>query len=146
VEPRHALVTGAGEVVEPVALPALPLVLVPDPEGLSTGDVFRELDREGGHRGHLDAHAVRGLAAADPETVAAALENDLEQAALALRPGLRGTLEALRASGALAARVTGSGPTVYGTYPDRASAARAAEEIEEALVVDLRGPGTESRR
>src|SRR3954471_23360326 len=40
VEPRHALVTGAGEGVEPVDLPDLAFLLVPAREGLSTAAVY----------------------------------------------------------------------------------------------------------
>ena len=70
IEPRHALVTGAGELVEPVDLPPLSLVLVPDAEGLSTADVYAELDRLGG-----GARAARPGAAArrSPRRGAAAL-------------------------------------------------------------------------
>ncbi len=45
VDPRHALVTGTGEVVEPLELPALAVVLVPQREGLRAGEVYAELDR-----------------------------------------------------------------------------------------------------
>ncbi len=45
VQPRHALVEGTGERVEPIALPALAAVLVPRPDGLSTRSVYAELDR-----------------------------------------------------------------------------------------------------
>ena len=45
--------------------------------------------------------------------VADALENDLQEAALSLRPELADTLERVRAAGALGALVSGSGPTVF---------------------------------
>ncbi|HEX8742374.1 MAG TPA: 4-(cytidine 5'-diphospho)-2-C-methyl-D-erythritol kinase [Thermoleophilaceae bacterium] len=138
VEPRHALVTGAGENVEPVGLPALAIVLVPAAAGLSTAAVYAEADRIGSTRAHADPDAVRALAALPARELAAALENDLEPAALALRPELEETLAAVRDSGALAARVTGSGPTVFGAYPDRASAVAAAERLEGAILTRLR--------
>ncbi|MBT8227143.1 MAG: 4-(cytidine 5'-diphospho)-2-C-methyl-D-erythritol kinase, partial [Dactylosporangium sp.] len=46
-----------------------------------------------------------------PVPLAAALHNDLEAAALSLRPELRATLDAGTAAGALAGMVSGSGPT-----------------------------------
>ena len=64
VEPRHALVTGAGEGVEPVELPPMTLLLVPDEAGLSTADVYAQADALGTTRAELDPERVRELAAA----------------------------------------------------------------------------------
>jgi 4-diphosphocytidyl-2-C-methyl-D-erythritol kinase len=116
VEPRHALVTGAGEGVEPVDLPPMTLLLVPDERGLSTADVYRQADALGTTRAQLDAEHVRGLAARPLFELAAVLENDLEGAAVSLRPELAERMDGLREAGALTARVTGSGPTVFGVF------------------------------
>ena len=140
VEPRHALVTGTGERVEPIGLPAMTLVLVPAAEGLSTGDVYAEADRLGTTRDRLDPEHVRSLADLPLEGLAAELENDLEPAATVLRPELIETRTALLRRSALAARVTGSGPTVFGVFATRAAAEAAAADLDErALVVALRG-------
>lgn len=116
IEPRHALVTGAGEGVEPVDLPPMALLLVPDDRGLSTADVYREADRLGATREGLDPDGVRALTERPLSELAGLLENDLEAAALSLRPDLAERLETLRGAGALSARVTGSGPTVFGVF------------------------------
>jgi len=116
VEPRHALVTGAGECVEPVGLPPMTLLLLPDEEGLSTADVYAQADALGTMRAELDPDHVRALAARPLYELAAVLENDLEGAAVSLRPELNERMEALREAGALTARVTGSGPTVFGVF------------------------------
>ena len=140
VEPRHALVTGVGEVVDPVELPPLAVVLVPQAEGLATGDVYAQLDRMGGWRERLDPEPVRAVAGADPSTWANTLVNDLQPAALALRPELAAVIGALRAAGALAALVSGSGPTCFGLFADRVAADSAATAIPGALVARLREP------
>jgi 4-diphosphocytidyl-2-C-methyl-D-erythritol kinase len=140
IEPRHALVQGVGEQVEPLALPPLVAVLVPSAEGLRTADVYTELDRLGGGRARLDSEALRELAAAAPDRLGAALENDLEPAALSLRPDLAGTLARLRGAGALGAAVSGSGPTCFGLFAGRAEADAAAAAIPGAIVSALR-PG-----
>src|SRR6478672_6725548 len=44
IVPAHCIVTGTGEWVEPVELPAMALVLVPAANGLSTADVYRTAD------------------------------------------------------------------------------------------------------
>jgi 4-diphosphocytidyl-2-C-methyl-D-erythritol kinase len=117
VEPRHALVAGAGERVEPIALPAMTLLLMPDDAGLATADVYAQADALGATRETLDLEYAREVAARPLGELADALENDLERAALALRPDLGARMDALRAAGALTARVTGSGPTVFGVFP-----------------------------
>ena len=132
VEPRHALVTGAGEGVEPIDLPAMTLLLVPDEAGLSTADVYAQADRLGTSRDRLDPAHARNVASRPLAELAAALENDLEAAALALRPELGARMDSLRVAGALAARVTGSGPTVFGVFP-----AGEAPDMEGAIRAEI---------
>jgi 4-diphosphocytidyl-2-C-methyl-D-erythritol kinase len=139
INPRHALVTGAGEHVEPVGLPAMALVLVPQQEGLSTAEVYRTADRIRSTRARLDPGALRALAAAPLPDLARSLENDLEPAALELRPELRAVLDELAGTGALAARITGSGPTAFGVFADEPSAQAAAAGLSsDAIVTALR--------
>lgn len=138
VEPRHAIVQGTGELIEPLELPALTAVLVPDPDGLSSSDVYAELDRLGGWREELDPEPLRKLAAGSAARLAAGLDNDLEAAAVSLRPQLADTLERIRATGALGAAVSGSGPTCFGLYEDGQAAAEAAAALPGAIVTRLR--------
>ncbi|MFJ6833246.1 4-(cytidine 5'-diphospho)-2-C-methyl-D-erythritol kinase [Streptomyces sp. NPDC091209] len=94
--------------------------------GLSTPAVFREFDRmnEGvrvpepvASQDLLDA-----LAKGDAGALARTVSNDLQPAALSLFPALADTLAAGRAAGALAALVSGSGPTTAFLAPDAESA------------------------
>jgi 4-diphosphocytidyl-2-C-methyl-D-erythritol kinase len=138
VVPRHALVTGAGEGVEPLDLPDMHLVLVPAEEGLSTAAVYAEADRIPSTRPQLDPDALRRLAGAPLAALARSLENDLEPAALSLRPELTATLTALNEAGALAARITGSGPTAFGVFESERAAGAAAALLSDAIVTPLR--------
>jgi 4-diphosphocytidyl-2-C-methyl-D-erythritol kinase len=138
IEPRHALVTGAGENVEPVELPDMTLLLVPKEQGLSTADVYKEADRLPSTRATLDPAHVKALAQAPLATLAHAMDNDLEAAALSLRPELARTLAKLDEAGALAARITGSGPTAFGVFASAAEAETAASLFSEGLVTPLR--------
>ena len=138
LDPRHALVQGTGEVIEPIDLPSLATVLVPAREGLSTRAVYAQLDRMGGGRERLHPEQLRRLAGADPVDLAGALENDLQPAALALRPELDRTLAQLREVGALGVAVCGSGPTCFGLFQDRGTAERAAAALPGAVVSELR--------
>jgi len=143
VAPLHALVTGTGELVEPLRLPPLAFVLVPQAQGLASAAVYAELDRlrqssAVPDRPRLDPEPLRRLAAASAPELAAGLENDLEAAALALRPELERPLEALQAAGALGARLTGSGPTAFGLFPDREAAEAGARGIPGSIVAEGR--------
>ncbi|MEX1141227.1 MAG: hypothetical protein WD399_07095 [Thermoleophilaceae bacterium] len=148
VQPRHAIVTGVGERVEPVDLPGMALVLVPQEEGLSTAAVYAELDRLRAERpGHgatvaephdLDFEPLRALAQRPLDALVPGLTNDLEPAARSLRPELAEPIATLRDAGALAAQVTGSGPTVFGVFAERAAAERAATSIAGSIVTEPR--------
>jgi 4-diphosphocytidyl-2-C-methyl-D-erythritol kinase len=141
IDPRHALVQGVGELVEPVDLPEMWAVVVPSEPGLATPDVFAELDRLEGCRDRLDPGPLRALAAGPADALAAGLENDLEPASVSLRPKLSATLAALRASGAPDAAVSGSGPTCFALFGDREGAEAAAATLPGALVVAFRDAG-----
>ena len=136
VEPAHAIVTGTGERVERVELPAMAVVLVPSLHGLSTADVFREAERLGTPRAELACDELRAVPALDPWDIAAHLENDLQLAAVSLRPELQVTLDEI---GGLGSLVSGSGPTVFGLFATREGADEAATRIPGALVTMVAG-------
>jgi 4-diphosphocytidyl-2-C-methyl-D-erythritol kinase len=113
-----ALGTGHGEAVSPIL--ARPTtwhwVLAVADGGLSTPEVYRELDRlreRPGAPPPLDSAdgLMTALRQRRPEVLGAALGNDLQPAALALRPELADVLKAGHAAGAVAGLVSGSGPT-----------------------------------
>ncbi|HEU5105272.1 MAG TPA: hypothetical protein VFU11_05480 [Solirubrobacterales bacterium] len=143
LRPSLALVRGAGEMIEPLPEPAEhAAVLLPGGGGLSTAAVFAEADRLGLGRSSAEldelAAQLRALAGAgaSPLSYPDLLVNDLEPAALSLRPDIGEALEVLRAAGAPKAILSGSGPTAVGLFPDLAAAKAAAEAIdgEEAIV------------
>ena len=136
LQPRPCLVSGAGEVVEPIPPPAdHGVVLVPQSMGLTTAEVYAEADRLGLTRGFSELEAIRRklrdavVDGASPLAYREHLVNDLQPAALSLRPEIEPVLEALRGAGAEHALVTGSGPTAVGLFADRVAAARAAAEL-----------------
>jgi 4-diphosphocytidyl-2-C-methyl-D-erythritol kinase len=138
LDPHHALVQGTGERIERVTLPYFAAVLVPDDEGLSTGAVYAQFDRLDGARDTLEPGALHALAGAPVRELAANLHNDLQTAALSLRPDLQARLDALTAAGALGTAVSGSGPTCFGLFADRTTAEEAATQLPGALVTELR--------
>ncbi|WP_329121531.1 4-(cytidine 5'-diphospho)-2-C-methyl-D-erythritol kinase [Streptomyces sp. NBC_01465] len=102
--------------------------------GLSTPAVFREFDRLTPEAPTPEASPLllEALRTGDAEALAASLvrSNDLQPAALSLRPSLTETLEAGVSAGALAGLVSGSGPTTAFLVAD----AGAAEKVAAALV------------
>jgi 4-diphosphocytidyl-2-C-methyl-D-erythritol kinase len=136
LRPALALVQGAGERVEPLPAPAEhAAVLLPGGGGLSTKAVFDEADRLGLGR---DEATLAGIAAelraaagagASPLGYAKLLVNDLEPAAISLRPDIGEALEALRRTDAGAVFLSGSGPTAVGLFPTLAAAEAAAASL-----------------
>ena len=114
-----ALGTGRGEQLATVlARSTFHWVLAFAEKGLSTPAVFGEIDRLRAARDRdapprLDdvEPVLAALSTGDPAELAALLGNDLQPAALSLRPDLRRTLRAGTEAGALAGIVSGSGPT-----------------------------------
>jgi 4-diphosphocytidyl-2-C-methyl-D-erythritol kinase len=133
-----ALGTGHGEAVSPVLARGNAwhwVVGIADGE-LSTPHVYREIDRlRAGAGAPVPLGAADRLLAAlrqrDPGVLATALGNDLQPAALSLRPALSVTLRAGRDAGALAGLVSGSGPTCVFLAEDAAHATELASTLEE---------------
>lgn len=90
------------------------VLALPDVE-LSTPAVFRRFDELNPDADPtpppVPSELLEGLASGDVRRVAAHLVNDLEPAAISLRPHLAELLDAGRSAGALAGIVSGSGPT-----------------------------------
>ena len=119
-------------------------VLAVQEEGLSTPRVFAAFDDDGGTRApepELDDGLLAALRGGDPHELARHLVNDLEEPALDLRPELGDVLAAADRAGALAAVLSGSGPTVAALAVDEhharsvAAVVREAEVAREVLVV-----------
>lgn len=103
--------------------------------GLSTPAVYQEFDRLAGGEvaaPEPSATLLAALAAGDVRELAAALVNDLQPAALSLRPSLADTLAAGTKAGALAGLVSGSGPSCAFLAQDAASAAELAHALRES--------------
>ena len=147
LRPGFALIGGAGERLEALPPPGEhALVLLPEEQGLSTAAVYAEADRLGLGRdpARLDALAAElrkeAGAGATPLDYANLLINDLEPAALGLRPAIAESLDALRGAGAARVLISGSGPTAFGLFADRAAAEDAAAQLGAGAIVCEPGP------
>lgn len=133
-----ALGTGRGEQLSPVLVRGdYHWVLAVADAGLSTPGVYAELDRQRAGDGPVPAGDPDGvlsaLRAGDAVALGKALANDLQPAALRLRPQLRRVLDTGRELGAVGGVVSGSGPTV-------ALLARTSSDAV-ALAAELAGAG-----
>lgn len=125
-----ALVTGRGEVLQPLAVPsalrAARFVLVKPPVGISAGAVYRAYppSRWGGDGDRTTPWLRAAHAAPGPEALPSPF-NDLEPVALDLAPEASAAKAALIANGAPHAVMSGSGSTFFAclTAPHAASVA-----------------------
>jgi len=128
---RPARMEGVGEVLS--AAPALPrfgLLLANPRQGLATPAVFRA--RQGGFSARAELPQAWANAAARAADLAQ-LGNDLQAPAISLCPAIAEVLAAISASpGCLLARMSGSGATCFGVFPNAAAAAAAAAALPPA--------------
>ena len=129
-----ALGTGRGDQLTPVlGQGSYSWVLALSEGGLSTPAVYGQLDkqRETGPVGVVrdPADVLAALRQGDSVALGRALGNDLQAAALSLKPALRLVLETGRDLGALGAVVSGSGPTVALLARDEAHAVSLASSL-----------------
>ncbi len=116
---------GRGEALSPARAPRFAALLTMPDAGLSTGVVYARFDEDpppppaGGDEPPAAMPALAGW-----------LRNDLWPAARALAPGLADREAALRAAGAPAVLLCGSGACMAGIFEDRAAAEAAAERLD----------------
>jgi 4-diphosphocytidyl-2-C-methyl-D-erythritol kinase len=116
-----AIGTGRGDELSPaLAKGRFDWVVVPSDAGLSTPEVYAHLDALRTRPDIISATrapavhpgVLQALRAGDAIVLAEHVRNDLQAAALSLRPELRDALELGEQAGAIAGMVSGSGPTL----------------------------------
>lgn len=117
-----AIGLGRGELLQSIHdVKTLNWVLVTSLDGLSTPAVYQRLDELRSARGidptqvaepAVPAELVDALVAGDAKAIAALLKNDLQEAAIDLKPQLAEVIAAGINAGALTGIVSGSGPTI----------------------------------
>lgn len=118
----NALGKGRGEILSDIDVSPLDpaqivwwWVLVPSSEGLSTPAVYRHFDKLFPDAPAVPPRArrvVAGLGVGSPHLMGPVLHNDLQPAAIDLRPDLGTLIEQGESEGAIRGIVSGSGPTV----------------------------------
>ena len=147
-----ALGTGVGEDLSPLELNTdLHIVLITSEGGLSTPAVYGKLDelRESADlipevAPQRPSELIEALAQGDVEAIARLAYNDLQWAALELKPELQEIIDRAKAAGALTAIVSGSGPTVFAIAKDSQTAESIAQTFGDAAIVTT-GPAAGAR-
>lgn len=119
---------GLGEILDPLPpLPPFHMVLVNPGHALSTPAVFGALERRDNAPMPVDLPVWPNL----PALVGflKTCRNDLQPPAVALQPDVAKCLKSLTDAGALLARMSGSGATCFGIFPDHATAKSAARAL-----------------
>jgi 4-diphosphocytidyl-2-C-methyl-D-erythritol kinase len=140
LDPRPARVTGIGERIEPLGgIRSWPILLARGGPPLPTSQVFAAYDADPSLtpagpdptiRPLWALREDRGLVRAGPQ-LRGLLRNDLEPAATRLNPAVAELQREIEKHGALAAAMSGSGPTVYGLFEDEGRAREAEREVRE---------------
>lgn len=135
LEGGTAYATGRGEQLQPLAGAIdVPILLVLPGEPVSTPRAFAMLaeDREATGTAPLEFIGVdqtRRLTGSVTKMVAAT-RNDLEASATKIAPSIARAVDDLRAAGAVAVRMSGSGSTVWAVFEDVRALARAEGGLE----------------
>ena len=138
-----AVGSGRGDLVTPIMTRgAYHWVFALAEEGLSTPAVFRRFDEltGGGQPAVRDVPEAltAALRAGDARALAGSLHNDLQAAAIDLRPELAEVIAVAEEAGALRAIVSGSGPTIAALVEDPGSAQRVSRALKASgLVADV---------
>ena len=124
---RPLIARGIGDEIEPLgSFPGVHAVLVNPGAQISTPEIFKALEKRDNDPlpEWAAANDALGLAAA-----LTGLRNDLQRPAIEQCPAISDVLEALRASGAELARMSGSGATCFGIFDNPGPAFAAADVI-----------------
>jgi len=154
LDPRPARVSGVGERIEAVdGLPSLPVLLANPGIALATAEVFRAfaaiqpaLTKSASDRrippfsgATQPGWTLAGVAGLD-------LENDLEPIAVRLCPPIARLQRQIRATGAQAVGMSGSGATVFGLFGSAEAAERALDKAAFEAPVWARVAATQESR
>ena len=134
LDPRARIMRGIGEILsKPIALPALPAVLVNPGVAVATKAVFAGWRLNAAPGAPLDDLPTSFAKPSDRDRLLrqlAAQTNDLEEPATALAPAIAEVLAALRSlAGCKLARMSGSGATCFALFDSSAAAGAAAKTL-----------------
>lgn len=128
-----ALAEGVGDKLHKIKkMPKMPLVLVSPNIKVATKwafERFDSLESENQNSKPVELQEEIPLQFTTKKSIIRFLNNDLERVTLQKYPALSDIKQALTKLGALATQMTGSGPTVFGIFPDQETAQQACSKL-----------------
>ncbi|MBQ9847544.1 MAG: 4-(cytidine 5'-diphospho)-2-C-methyl-D-erythritol kinase [Clostridia bacterium] len=125
-----ALCEGRGEALTPISsIYGFEIVIAIGKGRLSTAAVYREYDASGIAPRNDTNRFLAALECGDRSALVASMGNAFEPIADKLCPETKTMREEMLSLGALNARLSGSGPSVFGVFADKETAEKAAAEL-----------------
>jgi len=131
-----ALARGRGEVLTPVKLPPFDYILINPGFEVATGWVYSNLRLTKERQNNMLTVLVESFES--PENIKDFLINDLEDVTIGRHPEVAVLKRKLLDNGATGALMSGSGPTVFGLFPDGETARRAFTSLSGSLEAGCR--------
>lgn len=124
------LAEGIGEILTPLSpLPKCHVLIAKPGINVSTKDVYEKLDSKE-IANHPDIEGIlEGLEKQDLRKVVSSMGNVLEEVTIQMYPVIDQIKQVMKEAGAMNAMMSGSGPTVFGIFDDRAAAKEALKRI-----------------
>ena len=122
------MATGIGERLEKVELPTLWFILIYPNFEVSTAWAYQNI-RLTKETVHLKIQEFLST----PDKITRILKNDLEQVVSGKFPQIDQMKDILTSAGAIGSLMTGSGPTVFGIFPEKGEALRAYRDINKRV-------------
>lgn len=130
IEAGCSRISGKGEIVEKIYGHLASWVVLVKPEfGISTRTVFPEIDSETIKRVNIDK-IVETIENQDYQEMVAAMGNSLEDISIARKPFIQKVKDKMISSGADAALMTGSGPSVFALCQSEKQANRVVNSLK----------------
>ena len=125
-----ALATGIGEILTPLpSIPKCNILMVKPPISVSTSAIYEAIDTaEIDKRPNTNA-MIDALAQKDLISVAQNLSNVMGNVTETMHPIVKGIRRKMLMNGALGAVMSGSGPTVFGIFPDYETAKKSHDSF-----------------
>jgi 4-diphosphocytidyl-2-C-methyl-D-erythritol kinase len=121
-----AVARGRGEIIEPLPAVFIPFILIVKPGfSLSTARIYAELDRQAVDQPLVTRSFLQSWYNSDIISIVAHMGNMLEPVSISSEPEIGAIKARLMAQGAYNAQMSGSGPSVFGIFPDKATASQA---------------------
>lgn len=114
-----ALATGIGEIITPLpAVPKCTILMVKPAISVSTGAIYEAIDSAIIEKRPDTNAMISAIKSGDIKAIANNLSNVMGTVTESMHPIVRGIRRKMLLNGALGAVMSGSGPTVFGIFPD----------------------------